>query len=491
MNILKYQRLLLIMLLFTFTSEVYRQVRRGAKKIKKLYFQDASYTIQNNLMIKFREKEQKKFVVVIASYNNENYCEKNLLSVFDQSYDNYRVIYINDCSQDKTIQKVRDFIAFKGFESRVELRNNSDRMGKMQNLFNAYQSCKNDEIIVCLDGDDALAHSNVFKELNAYYQNPNVWLTYGSAIVMPQAMILIPECFTDVEKKIGSMRKKPFDMHMLRTFYAGLFKKLKLKDLMFNGEFLPSADDVQVMTSLFEMAPEHALCLTDVSYIINDENPERTFRTYGAEESYIGQQVSSSAKKERLHKDFDPRADSFFNGSKFDVLLLGRVNEEDIDAICKSSKKIGKILIEAGANSKQLSDRYFQLERFDSKNCPLHQVVKKLPSKYLWIGSVDQIQAMTASQISNGLKSLEKTQVAALFMDMTSSILQYKLHISDHYNVLNTLTDKCIENYQGGLLLARQDLLKSLQKSKDESGSLIHQFLKEHQYDVFLCQKTP
>ena len=36
---------------------------------------------------------EKPFVIVVPSYNNEKYCEQNLLSILGQEYQNFRVIY--------------------------------------------------------------------------------------------------------------------------------------------------------------------------------------------------------------------------------------------------------------------------------------------------------------------------------------------------------------------------------------------------------------
>src|SRR5437868_2077214 len=41
---------------------------------------------------------QKPIVVIIPSYNNVQWCVKNIESVLTQNYSNYRVIYIDDCS---------------------------------------------------------------------------------------------------------------------------------------------------------------------------------------------------------------------------------------------------------------------------------------------------------------------------------------------------------------------------------------------------------
>src|SRR5690348_12693937 len=81
--------------------------------------------------------EQKPFVVVIASYNNESLYEKNLQSVFEQKYDNYRVIYIDDASTDKTYEKVTDYVAKQGKESQVTLIRNAKNRGPTENYYRA------------------------------------------------------------------------------------------------------------------------------------------------------------------------------------------------------------------------------------------------------------------------------------------------------------------------------------------------------------------
>ena len=43
------------------------------------------------------------FTIVIPSYNNEQWVKKCLGSALGQDYDNYDVVYINDCSTDNTI----------------------------------------------------------------------------------------------------------------------------------------------------------------------------------------------------------------------------------------------------------------------------------------------------------------------------------------------------------------------------------------------------
>ena len=53
---------------------------------------------------------EKEIVVVIPSYNNEQWYERNLQSILEQNYANFRIIYVNDCSQDRTGECVEKWV---------------------------------------------------------------------------------------------------------------------------------------------------------------------------------------------------------------------------------------------------------------------------------------------------------------------------------------------------------------------------------------------
>src|SRR5258708_6051747 len=48
--------------------------------------------------------------IVIPSYNNEKWYEKNLQTVLNQQYSNYRILYVNDCSTDDTGNLVEQYL---------------------------------------------------------------------------------------------------------------------------------------------------------------------------------------------------------------------------------------------------------------------------------------------------------------------------------------------------------------------------------------------
>ncbi len=183
---------------------------------------------------KFSCMSEKPFVIVIPSYNNSAYCKKNVSSVLDQNYTNYRVIYIDDCSPDDTYAKVNALVAESPFASRFSVTRNESNQGALANLYRAIHSCKDEEIVVVLDGDDYLAHENVLKVLNKTYADPDVWMTYGNYLDYPTFQLKNKIC-GEVPSKVvanGSFRSAEWSASHLRTFYASLFKKIRLSDLL-------------------------------------------------------------------------------------------------------------------------------------------------------------------------------------------------------------------------------------------------------------------
>lgn len=217
---------------------------------------------------------QKPFVILIASYNNAQWFERNLASVFAQKYDNYRVIYIDDCSTDGTGQLVEDYIRDQKQSDWVTIEHNPQRLGHLCNQHTAIGTCKDDEIIIILDGDDWFFHDHVLERLNQIYQDPNVWLTYGQFKELSDDSIGYCQPIPESVLQAHAVRAhKPWVFGHVRTFYAGLFKRIKKEDLFYNNTFFPMAADVATMIPMAEMAGERIRFIKDVLYVHNDRNP--------------------------------------------------------------------------------------------------------------------------------------------------------------------------------------------------------------------------
>jgi len=119
-----------------------------------------------------------RFVIVVTQRNAAPFIGKCLDSVLNQTYKNYIVPIMDDCSDDGTWEIVKQYP-----EPFYGIRNEPQHEFCCVNFITAINSFANDDdILVLLSGDDWLYSDDVLEYLNEVYQDDNIWLTYGSFI---------------------------------------------------------------------------------------------------------------------------------------------------------------------------------------------------------------------------------------------------------------------------------------------------------------------
>lgn len=241
------------------------------------------------------KNEDIKFVIVIPSYKNEKWTEKNLISVFSQEQKNYRTIFVDDCSPDKTFDIAQKVTADHKQEDNITLIRNPSRKGALENLYNSIHSCDDNEIIITLDGDDWLSNNKVITKLTEVYSDPNVWMTYGQYQSYPDNGKGCSQQIPDHIIKHNLFRQFRWCSSHLRTFYTWLFKKIEKEDFLDrSGKFYPSAWDLSIMLPQLEMAGFHAKFIPDILYIYNVDNPINDFK--------VDLNLQQSLEREIRHK---------------------------------------------------------------------------------------------------------------------------------------------------------------------------------------------
>lgn len=220
-----------------------------------------------------------EIVVVITSYNNEKWVYDNLNSVARQDYPHFSVIYVNDCSNDKTGPLVDRFIASKKLQGKFKAIHNTERKGALENIYNAVHSLPEHKVVVTIDGDDKLSGPTALSRVAKAYRSGRVWMTYGDfATNHPNWKT----CCERIPNKIAerrTFRSYKWVASHLRTFYAKLFQKIRKEDLMWKGKFFPMTWDMAFMFPMLEMsAKHHYKFIRDVLYIYNVQNPLNDYR---------------------------------------------------------------------------------------------------------------------------------------------------------------------------------------------------------------------
>ncbi len=240
--------------------------------------------------------EQKPMVVVIPSYNNAEWYQRNLDSVCFQNYDRYRIIYIDDCSPDGTADLVQAYIDKHNLHDKITFMRNQTNCGAMANHYKAVWMCQDNEIVVHLDGDDWLKHNDVLARVNQEYQNPDVWLTYGQFERFPDGKKGYCRPVPIAVQQRNAFRECDWFTSHLRTFYAGLFKQIALKDFVHNGNYFRITCDMAMFFPLLELAGSHMRCIDDILYVYNEQTNLNDYKRDLLSQLHCDKVIRSRAK---------------------------------------------------------------------------------------------------------------------------------------------------------------------------------------------------
>lgn len=97
-----------------------------------------------------------KITIILTTYNLETYIEKCLSQLFSQTFQDFNVVIVDDCSNDRTVKKIKPFM--EKYNSRIQtifLKENMGSPAKTRNI--ALDSDLVDgEYVIFLDGDDSI-----------------------------------------------------------------------------------------------------------------------------------------------------------------------------------------------------------------------------------------------------------------------------------------------------------------------------------------------
>lgn len=243
----------------------------GAKALNRI---NINKQTNNKFSNKFKDKARPvEFLIIIPSYNNQDYCKKNLKSLRHQDYKHLEAVYINDCSTDHTKILVENYIKKHKLESKIKVINNPKRMGALANIYSVASKCPKNKVIAIFDGDDEFYSPDVFTYLAKIYADKKIWMTYGQFIESNGTLGTCRE-FPKYVIKQNSFRKYHWITGHLRTFKSRLFHRIKYNDLLYNNEFYPVVCDLATMFPMLEMASKgHIKFIDKILIKYNTLNP--------------------------------------------------------------------------------------------------------------------------------------------------------------------------------------------------------------------------
>lgn len=117
--------------------------------------------------------------IIMAAYNAENTIEQAIDSVLNQTYQNFELLIVNDCSTDRTAEIINSYAER---DQRVRLITNPKNSGVSYTRYHGLEEAKGKWVAI-LDSDDAWVPNKLEKQI-VFQQEKNADIIYtGSAFI--------------------------------------------------------------------------------------------------------------------------------------------------------------------------------------------------------------------------------------------------------------------------------------------------------------------
>lgn len=201
------------------------------------------------------------FVFIIPSYNNSKWYIKNIDSIVNQTYQNWRAIYIDDLSNDNTFDLAKKYVKMLNKMDKFTFIQNKKRRLQSYSRYIGYQLANDDEICILLDGDDWLIDNHVLQYLNHYYNQHNLDATYQSYVEYSKGQLSTKRKFQNFPTDVVINKKyRTFGWisYHLRTCRAKFIKNISFFDFIDPlGNFWASHTDLIESYCFLEQTNKH------------------------------------------------------------------------------------------------------------------------------------------------------------------------------------------------------------------------------------------
>ena len=116
-----------------------------------------------------------RFVFIMPAYNAEDTISRAIMSVWFQTYPNWKIVIRDDMSSDDTIKMVDQMKNQLGLgPDRLSFTANSEKMWEIRNIVEGLDECDSNDIVCRLDGDDWLCDTDALSIINHRYETLKV-----------------------------------------------------------------------------------------------------------------------------------------------------------------------------------------------------------------------------------------------------------------------------------------------------------------------------
>jgi len=118
--------------------------------------------------------------VLMALYNGGEYLHRSIKSILDQTYKNFELLIVNDCSTDDSVKVIESFN-----DPRVRIHHNQENIGQTKSL-NVGLNLAQGEWIARMDADDFALNHWLAKQMSFVRNHPDYAVVSVDAIVIDE-----------------------------------------------------------------------------------------------------------------------------------------------------------------------------------------------------------------------------------------------------------------------------------------------------------------
>jgi len=154
--------------------------------------------------------------ICLPAYNMKKYIEKAIMSILNQSFQNFEIIIVNDNSKDKTLEIIKK-LQLK--DDRIKLINHSNNSGVYTSRVDSIFSSKG-KYLLLMDPDDILINPNILENIFNYNLDKNLDIIEFTVFSF----------FEDNNRLVYNERY--FHFH---KFFKNIISQPQLDDIQFNS----------------------------------------------------------------------------------------------------------------------------------------------------------------------------------------------------------------------------------------------------------------
>jgi len=116
-----------------------------------------------------------RFVFIVPAYNAADTIARTILSVWMQTYSNWKILIRDDMSTDNTVEVVANIQNYLGIsDEKILVEINKEKKWEVRNIIELFEKCEPSDIVCRLDGDDWLCDTDALSIINHRYETLGV-----------------------------------------------------------------------------------------------------------------------------------------------------------------------------------------------------------------------------------------------------------------------------------------------------------------------------